>query len=686
MYALSLEKDANIEGKTAEQDIDGEAHEASISSPQTDAEPKEEATSGGHPTPTVPVPRFRPNRLYRFLLRQGRIGHILVMETMLAVAWTKTYFPPVVTVVSFLQKFFISERRRMSAEEDYAVASQTTGFVDAEGSSVRGGKRKKAQTKKADQKAIQQLKRIGDVKQAKYRYLSESFLRRHGLGDYAGAVGSSVTSEVPRKKVLAIGEEDTEESDAEWIVEALTVEKPKPRRRGSSLTSSVDVSLTSSSVSAGVEFGIGEPSKKRKRKRTSVSDAARQVSTTTKRVVRQQKSDRESGMIGKIRAAGANSIVGRSILGAYPGDVPAPEEAASSSGLLELAQRYGYGEWSDEDEINDIETPRRRKRRRKGQSDLSSTLSRSVLPSDEESDHEMLITSSQEKRIKKRRSPVSSLLDDIASDSSSSPLPEVDNVDASITKRKLPKKRRKRRQSSPTKRSPTENASTLPPSEEEESSGETRNKSQSDKISSVQAGLANMKENEVESKANADAFQQKAEETKKVIVKKRRRRSQSSPTKRSGPPQESPATSSQRSLEEIVGESSQIDSFSSVKASLAKMKENQAESKVNVDAFKQKLEDAKKDIGESSQSDNASIVQASLTKMKENQAESKTAVDAFKQKLEDTKKEIALKTTTSSESLSKIQESIGQLKGNQQALSEESSSSAKKDDDDQDEK
>ena len=72
--------------------------------------------------------------------------------------------------------------------------------------------------------------------------------------------------------------------------------------------------------------------------------------------------------------------------------------------------------------------------------------------------------------------------------------------------------------------------------------------------------------------------------------------------------------------------------------------------------------------------------------MKENQAESKTAVDAFKQKLEDTKKEIALKTTTSSESLSKIQESIGQLKGNQQALSEESSSSAKKDDDDQDEK
>merc|ERR1712238_208903 len=64
-------------------------------------------------------------------------------------------------------------------------------------------------------------------------------------------------------------------------------------------------------------------------------------------------SDRESGVMGRLRAAGANSLVGRNILGAYPGDLPPPQEAADASGLIYLARRYGYGEWSEDGDLLD---------------------------------------------------------------------------------------------------------------------------------------------------------------------------------------------------------------------------------------------------------------------------------------------------------------------------------------------
>mmetsp|Transcript_804 Transcript_804/g.1774 ORF Transcript_804/g.1774 Transcript_804/m.1774 type:complete len:240 (+) Transcript_804:121-840(+) len=54
--------------------------------------------------------------------------------------------------------------------------------------------------------------------------------------------------------------------------------------------------------------------------------------------------------MGRLRAQGANSLMGRSILGAYPGDLPPPDEAGSSRGVVDLARRYGYGDWSDEED------------------------------------------------------------------------------------------------------------------------------------------------------------------------------------------------------------------------------------------------------------------------------------------------------------------------------------------------
>jgi hypothetical protein len=450
------------------------------------------------------TPRFRPNRLYRFFLRQGRVGHILVMESMLAVCWSKTYFPTIVTFVELFRRSLLSKRRLSDFEEDYAVASQTTGFVDAEGSSVRGGKRRKAQTKKADQKAIQQLKRIGDVKQAKYRYLSESFLKRHEMGAYAAADGISVGMNKFAEEVLAsAAEKEAEESDAEWIVEALTSEKPKPRRRGSSLKPSLDVSLTSSSVSVGVEFGLGEiPSKKIKR--TSVSDVARQMSTPTKRQVRQQKSDKESGVIGKIRAVGANSAVGRSILGAYPGDVPSPEEAASTSGLTDMARRYGYGEWSEEDDDDDDgNDAKRTKRRKRIRSDHRENRVK------QSSDH--LVPSSGRKKVRKRRSPPPAQTDDHLSDYA----PEIHEFKIPATKTKTVKKQKKRKTSS---------SLTFGLESDLQNSTKTvvsrrRTPSTRSTATQVQDGITKMKKNQNVSKANLQSFKESLDTKKKESMK-----------------------------------------------------------------------------------------------------------------------------------------------------------------------
>ena len=61
-----------------------------------------------------------------------------------------------------------------------SVNEQYTGFVSNDGTSVRGKKNKVA-TKKADQKAMEQLRRIGSVNEARYRHVSVNFMKRYEL-------------------------------------------------------------------------------------------------------------------------------------------------------------------------------------------------------------------------------------------------------------------------------------------------------------------------------------------------------------------------------------------------------------------------------------------------------------------------------------------------------------------------
>ena len=181
---------------------------------------------------------------------------------------------------------------------------------------------------------------------------------------------------------------DDEEDDADWVVKALTKstestrkKRKKRKRRRPTFEPELSVGLNSdgsASVSVGFEVGFGSaPSssvstssgrkrskgKKRKRKTatTTTSSILEAVSASTSSVAKRKRpmvpkvSDREGGggMVGRLRDFSANNLLSRSLMGAYPGDALPPGEAASAHGMSDLANKYGYGEWSDYDDDDD---------------------------------------------------------------------------------------------------------------------------------------------------------------------------------------------------------------------------------------------------------------------------------------------------------------------------------------------
>jgi hypothetical protein len=66
-----------------------------------------------------------------------------------------------------------------------------------------------------------------------------------------------------------------------------------------------------------------------------------------------------------LRAVTASSGVSSRLLGAYPGDAVPITDAASRYGVIELAKRYGYGDWSsdDEEESRDRDNQKKKIRR-----------------------------------------------------------------------------------------------------------------------------------------------------------------------------------------------------------------------------------------------------------------------------------------------------------------------------------
>ena len=100
--------------------------------------------------------------------------------------------------------------------------------------------------------------------------------------------------------------------------------------------------------------------------------------------------------MGRLRDLSSNNLVSRSLLGAYPRDALPPTEAASATGLLDLATKYGYGDWSDEDDDEYGAPVKQRKKRTK--------TSSSSGPDDEDDDYDAPAKQRKKRTTKKRSS------------------------------------------------------------------------------------------------------------------------------------------------------------------------------------------------------------------------------------------------------------------------------------------
>lgn len=312
-----------------------------------------------------------PNGLQRFLLSYGYIGRILAAFTVLVSELFHQYFPECHRLVS---SFFPdlpddrlpSSQRRMQE----GVHSQYAAF--ASGATVGGKKISKDQKKQLDQVALNKLKHVkGGIKSGKYAHLSTKFMKKYNLGKYAeeakmfesmiAPIQSTSDDTKDETSESEIEESDNDEEEDDWVLKALQEEN-------SSIAEEDDLS-----------------SLKTNNKRTSVIDAARgsKRRSKTRKVVKVKGSDRDGGggMMGRIRAVTASSGVSSRVLGAYPGDAVPIEEAASKYGVIALAERYGYGDWSDSeyDEEEDYFPKKRRgKRKRRKTKPFSRSQQRST--------------------------------------------------------------------------------------------------------------------------------------------------------------------------------------------------------------------------------------------------------------------------------------------------------------------
>lgn len=299
-----------------------------------------------------------PNAVYRFLLRQGPIGHVIVMILVACTEWMLIYVPLLAQLFSWLSALLLpSPPRSDLLYDDRRPSSQPFLVVGLSKRTGQSSKQRRKLMQQADQVALEQLHKV-QVHTAKYRYVSDAFVQRHGLGSSSK---KEMTEKVPKKEIDAVSGKKhksnrqlvpkkaaEEVEDVEWIIQALTQEPVKSSTDLALVQPSVSLEIgpRGPSVNVGVEFTIGGKT------RQSFEDVVRS-SQRTQRRIRTQVRDRSGadGVLGRLRAAaGANSRMSRSLLGAYPGDAVPPSEAGSADGVIQLAERYGYGEWSDDDD------------------------------------------------------------------------------------------------------------------------------------------------------------------------------------------------------------------------------------------------------------------------------------------------------------------------------------------------
>jgi len=296
-------------------------------------------------------PPAPPNALYRMLLAKGKAGHILVISLVILTEYCTVYLPELIALLSSVAQSIgiynpndsdraFSGRSSSYASGDYKGGTNPTYAAFQRTKSATRGKAAKALRKREDKAAMQDLKLIGDPMDAKYRYLSDGFMKRHCIGKYRTVDVSSGAAGYDQKRqqvgITDASDVESEEDDS-GIVDTLKGYK------GSESTGKGHEN------SGGVNFSIGfdvksSSSHKLKKKRGDSSIMA---------------SANPTDILGRLResATGLQSTYSSTrILGAYPGDAVPIDEAGSADGLVSLARRYGYGDWESDDE-GDFEGP-----------------------------------------------------------------------------------------------------------------------------------------------------------------------------------------------------------------------------------------------------------------------------------------------------------------------------------------
>jgi len=282
------------------------------------------------------------------------------------------------------------------------VNEKYAAFVSTDGMSSGSKKATTKQKKQMDDIAVWKLKRVGDVRMVKYRHLSLGFMKRHELGPYniekekkkvASSIAKDVLTEMDASSSSTAGtttattkdkEEESdmgENEDDDWVVQALKeddndVDTAVSEEEEDGSLSSVLFGLSSlgndENEGGGSTLGStrSQGTKKRKIRKSSSSSSksavlkaalasrqAIQTSTTKKKSQSSSFAGSDGGsaggnVFGRIRsAATSNSYISSTrILGAYPGDAVPRDEAGSADGVVALARKYGYGDWSDSDE------------------------------------------------------------------------------------------------------------------------------------------------------------------------------------------------------------------------------------------------------------------------------------------------------------------------------------------------
>lgn len=288
-----------------------------------------------------------PNALYRFLLDFGMVGQVLALLLMFITEYLSAYVPFLPSLLSRvlpqrqLNDRIRQERPPMSQLAASAVTSRRTGQTI---------KQRRKLTKQADQMALDQLKRVGNVQEAKYRYVTSDFLARHGLGTYAETTTVDETTDEETKQQITEFGALKKDDGGDWVLNALTKDiSSKGEKLSGNPTLSVDID--SKGLSAGFEFSLGFDSKQRIQVAKAALMPKNEKKSTTLKV-----SDRD-GFLGRIKAAaGANS---KNLLGAYPGDAVSLNEAGDPRGVKDLARRYGWGEWEEEEDTTSFpDSPR----------------------------------------------------------------------------------------------------------------------------------------------------------------------------------------------------------------------------------------------------------------------------------------------------------------------------------------